>query len=424
MKNIIFIFWILKNYCLDIIEIPFESKKSENYLPNRFLSQYYDINLYTKIEIGSNNQQLELPIKLNKYITYITSSALNNLKSLKFDEKKSSSYKKIDDNEFKSKDNDFISGYKSSDNIKIGNKNINKFKFYLSNNQIIDESGTLGLKVQPISSDMKIVNDTGIIKQLKEENLISSYYFYFKFDKSKNLGEYKGKLIIGGLPHEIESSKFDKSKFINTKIQKNIFNTTWDIYFMKINYGNDLVSEQFSISFSSTFGLIHAPIFFKKKIYEKFFYQENCYEEFNGYFNYFCCNEKVDIKQFKQLYFESLYQELNFTLNYEDLFYKIDKKNYFLILFNNDIYTWQFGLNFLYRYTLVFNTDKKIIGYYFNQINKNENRKIIILYILLIIFSIVIIFLITYIYYLLPLRKRKIKANELDEEFDYTPKLI
>jgi uncharacterized BrkB/YihY/UPF0761 family membrane protein len=72
----------------------------------------------------------------------------------------------------------------------------------------------------------------------------------------------------------------------------------------------------------------------------------------------------------------------------------------------------------------VFNTDKKIIGYYFNQINKNENRKIIILYILLIIFSIVIIFLITYIYYLLPLRKRKIKANELDEEFDYTPKLI
>ena len=117
---------------------------------------------------------------------------------------------------------------------------------------------------------MKIVNDTGIIKQLKEENLISSYYFYFKFDKSKNLGEYKGKLIIGGLPHEIESSKFDKSKFINTKIQKNIFNTTWDIYFMKINYGNDLVSEQISISFSSTFGLIHAPIFFKKKFMKNF----------------------------------------------------------------------------------------------------------------------------------------------------------
>ncbi len=73
-------FFFIKIYCL---EIPFESKKTRNYKSNKSLSEFYDINLYTKIEIGSNNQQLEIPIKLNKFLTYITSSQNINLNCVK-----------------------------------------------------------------------------------------------------------------------------------------------------------------------------------------------------------------------------------------------------------------------------------------------------------------------------------------------------
>ena len=66
-------------YGINKIEIPFKSKKSIDYLDNRFLSEFYDINLCTSIEIGSNNQKFELPIKINKYLTYVISAENLNL---------------------------------------------------------------------------------------------------------------------------------------------------------------------------------------------------------------------------------------------------------------------------------------------------------------------------------------------------------
>ena len=55
MSTKFFIIQILIYYIYGInkIEIPFKSKKSIDYLDNRFLSEIYDINLYTSIEIGS-----------------------------------------------------------------------------------------------------------------------------------------------------------------------------------------------------------------------------------------------------------------------------------------------------------------------------------------------------------------------------------
>ena len=418
-------------YGINKIEIPFKSKKSIDYLDNRFLSEFYDINLCTSIEIGSNNQKFELPIKINKYLTYVISTENIKLNSSKFNYNLSTSYNKIDTVLFNSTDDDFISGYKSSDNFMIGNNNITNVIFYLSNNQTIDESGTLGLKVQPIKKDMAYTNSTGIIEQLKEKNITSSYNFYFKFDKSNKLGEYTGKLIIGGMPHEIEPSKlFNEDKFVNDNIQGKMFNTTWDLYFIKINYGNIQVEEQKSATFSTTFGLIHAPIFFESSMKKYFFDKNNCSQGNNGYFKYFYCEENVDISKFENLYFESLYHDINFTLTYKDLFYKINNKNYFLILFNEDTYIWKFGIHFLSKFTLVFNTDKKTIGYYYSPVNEEEEtvdvkdgNKNYFLYILLIVSFIVIIILIGIIFYLLSLRNRKLRPNELEDEYDYNSKI-
>ena len=221
--NVLFLlieYLIIKNNCL---EIPFESKRT---LTSKLsLSELYDINLYTKIKIGNNNQKLEIPIKLNKYLTYITSSQNINLTCLKFNENSSLTYERLEKEIFNSKDDDFISGYKSKDNIKLGNQQIKNFKFYLSNYQKINESGTLGLKVQPIYEESIKVKEIGIINQLKKENIISSYNYYIKFEKTNKLGEYKGKIIIGMLPHEKEP-KLKGIKYINSKISDNIVNNT------------------------------------------------------------------------------------------------------------------------------------------------------------------------------------------------------
>ena len=434
MSTKFFIIQILIYYIYGInkIEIPFKSKKSIDYLDNRFLSEIYDINLYTSIEIGSNNQKFEVPIKINKYLTYVISTKNINLNSSKFNYNLSTSYNKIDDVLFNSTDDDFISGYKSSDNFIIGNNYISNITFFLSNNQTIDESGTLGLKVQPITKEMPYINSTGIIDQLKKKKITSSYNFYFKFDKSEKLGEYKGKLIIGGMPHDIEPSKlFKEDNFVNANIQGNKFNTTWNLYFMKINYGHIQVEEQHSVTLSTTFGLIHAPIFFESSMKKYFFDKNNCSQGNNGYFKYFYCEENVDISKFENLYFESLYQEINFTLTYKDLFYKIYNKNYFLILFNEDTYIWKFGIHFLSKFTLVFNTDNKTIGYYYSPGNEEEEsvdankdgNKNYILYILFIISFIVIIILLGIIFYLISLINRKLRPNELEDEYDYNSKI-
>ena len=136
----------------------------------------------------------------------------------------------------------------------------------MSNKQTVDESGTLGLKVQPIKKDMNMVNKTGIIEQLKQKNITSSYNFFFKFDKFEKLGEYNGKLILGGMPHEIDDKLYNINNFISSNIQMNLYNTTWTLYIMKINYGDHLVEDQKSVTFSTTFGLIHAPIFFESSM--------------------------------------------------------------------------------------------------------------------------------------------------------------
>ena len=77
------------------------------------------------------------------------------------------------------------------------------------------------------------------------------------------------------------------------------------------------------------------------------------------------------------------------------------------------------------KYTIVFNTEKRTIGYYIdpssetNPENKSKTHLYIIFIVLSIVFLGVIIGLLVYIFYYRP-RNRKIRPNELEENFDYT----
>ena len=140
--------------------------------------------------------------------------------------------------------------------------------------------------------------------------------------------------------------------------------------------------------------------------------------------------------KFPDLVFEHNILEENFILTKNDLFSfntfnKSDNNLYFLIMFEKDNkYNWTLGIPFLKKYRLSFNYETKKIGYYkdkenINQINENEdNKKISLGSIFIKIIIIVILICIIFILGMLFQKKiikipRKIKANELDDNYEY-----
>jgi cbb3-type cytochrome oxidase subunit 3 len=75
---------------------------------------------------------------------------------------------------------------------------------------------------------------------------------------------------------------------------------------------------------------------------------------------------------------------------------------------------WSFGYYFMKKYLIIFDQNRKLIIFY----NKIKENNIQISIIISIIFGIIIIGLVIYIYNNLK-KKRKIRANELEENFEY-----
>ena len=103
-----------------------------------------------------------------------------------------------------------------------------------------------------------------------------------------------------------------------------------------------------------------------------------------------------------------------------------DNEYYFKIVFIGGGYDqWRFGLPFLLKYRLIFNQDTKQIGFYDDNIKVEPNVqnnsifKKVWFWILLIIISAVIIISTFFISKQCLGNKRKQKANELDDGFDY-----
>ena len=88
----------------------------------------------------------------------------------------------------------------------------------------------------------------------------------------------------------------------------------------------------------------------------------------------------------------------------------------FLTNFIFSIIPFILGKIFLKKYQIIFEPDRKIIGIY---IKKNLNILSITLWVITVILSIIIISLIIIILKRYNNKPRKIRANELDEEFIY-----
>ena len=100
--KIIFIISLLQIsiYSSSYISIPFKVKSNITKEDNDIISYLLYKGIYIDIKIGSENEELSLPVKMRIYPSFISSFS-SNIKSKKYNENNSKTYIKLDNNTIK-----------------------------------------------------------------------------------------------------------------------------------------------------------------------------------------------------------------------------------------------------------------------------------------------------------------------------------
>jgi hypothetical protein len=320
-------------------------------------------------------------------------------------------------------------------------------------------------------------NNTNFIEQLKKKKIISKYIWTLEYVTLS-----QGVLTIGTEPHFFESKKNYYSQYKTIYANLNNNKKIWSFNFDKINLnGTDIYLKERNVELIIDHGLIIGTEEYKNTIEQIYFNKlidnEICFKETaklnsekslsNEYYIYYCNKikfkgdldskkEEKPFNQFNDIFMTQNGLEYIFKLGKEVLFEDIDDKVYFLIVFekNSNNKIWKLGEPFISQYKFVFNLEQKTIGFYnpllekipnseydFDDIEKkvnsnnteknnnkdNNNNKtttsfyfylIIILSIIAFIF--ILVFIIIYII-IQKLSKRKNRANELMDNYEYLP---
>ena len=403
-------FYILFN--LNIIKseiiIPFMRSKTLEY-NNNFIDYIIHNNIYVTIPIGNPSQFIKFNVTMKSSSISITS--FNN-----YNYKDSNTYYAIEDEReiYKYK---FKNGFEATDNFLINNKQCN-FSFLFVTELLEDFDiilGEIGLKIY----EQNLYNKMNIILQLKQLDLINSYGFGFQYTE-----EYKGNLILG-----INYNK-DEYNIINNGIE-NIFDS-YNIKFNHIIIGNEKELKYIKVNILiDLFGFIGTQEYLeiiKNKFFNPLLNEKKCFivndEKEDSNFFYIKCQKNIDLKKFPNLSFLSYDLKMYFNFTYQDLFKLNDDFYYFLIVFrilddNNSF--WELGEIFFRKYNLLFDLDKKIIGfpiiksnYKKNEINKKEKSRIYKSFIIFLNFILICIIIFLILFILLLIKKNKIK-NRIKE---------
>lgn len=398
---------------------------TDNDSHNRTIQKLIESKLYIMINIGSEKKEVKSYIILKRNELMI---AGDNVKNHSYSESKSKSY-----NCSYCKNKNYAYGLYNEGVISredfniLNNRNemkiFHNMKFILGTSSIWvnPPQGTVGLQLPYYDSEI----DYNLIISLKNVNATNSSYWYFDFNKSK--------MIIDGFPHELDSKIYKEDNYINTKTIDGGMFLIWGLKFSDIYYNDDnhtkLPSEKDnSVSINFEKKLIIAPenvlYILEEKFFGEYLKKNICFKESLGYYkeNFIYCKNVKEFKidKFKSIYFKNIDLYSIFELNYQDLFYYKGDYIYFLIIFKG--VSWVFGDLFLRKYYLVFNQDLKTIGYYKNIVEGNEftNEKafkfsLTHILLILILISIIVVGVVLY----KKSGKRKSRANELDDDYEY-----
>ena len=339
--------------------------------------------IISNVLIGKNEQLLDVFYTSNLYAYYFDEENClgnnyyaNNLSSYNLSLK---NYVMIDDDEKAIQINESIYFFKD---LNLTQRiEINDFPILIRINDINSQKLCLliGLLFR-VSGPIKILN---FIEELKKQNAIESYTWTIKYTS-----ETEGLLIIGEEPHIYDPEKYNEThlRTINPTIIENSYN--WNIKFNKIYSGNNLIGENDFCMISHGIKYIMGTKEYNKSIVDNFFNEyinKNICNYHRDSFSqsYYYCDKKLfsknDINKFPILLFLNVLLEEKFIFKGEELFFEGKDFYFFKIYFNEFSQgSWLIGKLFLKKYQLIFNHDKKLIGYYRINLtidNEEENKK-------------------------------------------------
>ena len=423
--------------------------------PTETMRNLQNNKIYINTQIAEPNQNLKLYLRFNEYITYITDKNYKKGESTSYEFTRKNNNKDAEFTPSNFQTDGLKSGYESKEILKLDKNIIKDFYFILvdklNNNYDIYES-ILGLNL-PESTIRPVLFTTNFLEQLKNNNLINkrlfSIFYFNKINNDNNKNKYKdydGQIIFGKLPHELNDeevySEINKNYIFNDNnlnwinVEAGDYHIKWKIKFDSIVSMKEQISDtviEFVIEQNFFTGTPQFRSIINKYFFDEFISKKICIEdkyysskESLRYYYYNCdISIKSEFDKYKEdiLVFKS--KDLNeiFSFKLEELFFEYTNRLFFGVIFDEyQMYGWKLGRLFFEKYPLIFSVDNKAIGYY-KQINidkKNKNLYVIIILVILVILLLIILFIGFRKYNLLKnLIPRKLKANELNDEYSY-----
>ena len=448
-----------------------------------FLSNIFSRRLSSDFLIGSNSQNIQGIINMSQIGFYIYDNAYNynESSSFKYSNKIKSFYRKNHEKGYDA--NDTLCFIEYNSNMNLNNLDIKKCKAFNNVNFELLKSeeipnvinyyskyAMIGLGMHGNQDEYQLAT---FMRSLKNTNMINSHFFSFNFFENKKNGDINGYLYIGeekfdeskGIINKVVSFPIDGQMFWNLKF-KNIHTSRYNkenssIYENYKEYDTkiaELIADLPYIIAIKQYRLYITEIFFREFINKDICFLTKVKLD-EDYSTFICDNssklfrEKLE-NEFPILTFQHYDLNTTFVLNQDDLFTynylnKSDTNIYFLVLFHakegnynpenpskNEIIRWKLGIPFFKKYKFRFNADSREIDYYeklnisneetkepnSNKNQENPNKK---LYLMLEIgggsFLLIMFFVLGFLCHKKIIRlPRKKKANELDDEYEYS----
>ena len=433
---------------------------------NNIMRNIYINDIYLKLELGSPLQKINIRLSSNsddffvsKDIAVFEEQYSKKNGSFYFNPKKSSTFTY----RYEDQGHIYFSHPHLSEYVKdsflfhstgINNENIllKNFSFLLAYKVNGPNHGIIGFK-GGISEDFR---RDDIFTALRKNSLIKNDIWYLNYDNKLN-----GSVFIGNYPHDDNNiPKIGKNELLTINHFRKVYTTMgkswdgqWGLTFDKIymkNNSNGIFEEILdycktckNVILSPCLGVIIGPkkykFLFEDMYMNKYLDNKICFQpmiklrrnfEDKTYYYYYCNASYIQQmkKDFNDIIFEHKEFNFNFSITFDDIYIQKDKFIFIRIIFE-DFHgaSWVLGSPFMSKYLFTFNSDSKEIGFYSKNINdkieivdKKSNFSFSIFIEKIMIGAALIIVGIFLGRKLFGLR-RKLRANELEEKFEYKP---
>ena len=408
-----------------------------------FLDNYLDYKIYTKIKIGSPTKVI--PAFINSNIKIFRTKFIEQISNFDFGKydvyRPHNSKSFINITELLNLEEFYFFGYSLINETIFLCKNKNcEEEYEIKNVQLYAQTkkdklnysyslAELGIPLLKSSNDQ-----TNILMELKNFEIISSNIITIEFTDNK-----EGYIYLGDYPHMYNNIEYNKNllktaySIPNYGSNNNIQLRMDKIYIINKNNNSNIILNNDEISINYGSGIILSTAEYFNKIIEIFF---NKYinknickinierRNINNNYHVISCqkSEEFKIEDFPSLYLFKEEFDFIFELNYNDLFEQID--NYYIfkiIYFPFSCDNFELGKPFLKKYQMSYNVEMSTIHFYKknnrinNIIKKEKSQNIYILVILIIL----VVFCLGIYYKKFFHTKRKLRKNELNEDFDF-----